>query len=53
MKMSKTEKAEMVLWAEAVRLHYMNLEGVGPHAQEEALFFMLWHYDNCDGLWKS
>jgi len=43
-------KKEMTLWAEAVRLHYMSLEGAGPAAQDEAEFFLLWHYDNCDGL---
>lgn len=38
-------KAEMLLWAEAVRQHYLSLEGAGSDATEEAGFFLNWHYD--------
>ena len=41
---------EAILWAEAVRLHYMSLEGAGPGAMDEAEFFLIWHHDNCAGL---
>lgn len=35
---------EAVLLGEAVRLHYLSLEGSGK--VDEALFFLQWHYDN-------
>ena len=44
------KKEEMMLWIEAVRRHYVSLEGKGESKQEEAEFFLLWHYDNYDGL---
>jgi len=42
-------KKEWLAWAEAVRLHYMSLEGKGLKFVEEAGFFLNWHYDMCDG----
>jgi hypothetical protein len=35
---------EAALLDEAVRLHYLSLEGSGKF--DEALFFLDWHYDN-------
>lgn len=37
----------VILLDEAVRLHYLSLEGSGKH--EEAMFFLMWHYDNRSG----
>lgn len=42
----EVEKAKVRLLDEAVRLHYLSLEGGGPDVFEEALFFLEWHYDN-------
>lgn len=39
---------EPYMLAEAVRRHYVSLEGSGRF--DEALFFLQWHNDNCDGL---
>lgn len=44
----KWTKEEARLWKEAVRLHYMSLEGKGYGKREEAGFFLLWHWDNCE-----
>lgn len=41
----------MVLWAEAVRLHYLSLEGGGPSVYDEALFFLGWHNACREELW--
>lgn len=39
----------VILLNEAVRLHYLSLEGGGPDVYEEALFFLQWHYANSEG----
>lgn len=52
------EELEPYLLAEAVRRHYMSLEGGGPAVFEESLFFLQWHYDNAEndkdiGAWQE
>lgn len=48
--MRKTEREELLLWAEEVRTHYMSLEGASIRSLDEAIFFLLWHYAMCEGL---
>lgn len=43
----KSETREAALLDQAVRLHYLSLEGSGQF--EEALFFLEWHNDNARG----
>lgn len=44
-KVKFASKVEWYLWAETVRRHYMSLEGAGEGAEEEAGFFLNWHWD--------
>jgi len=48
--MTKAQKVEAYLWAEAIRLHYMSLEHLGAEVYDEALFFLTWHNDTREGL---
>lgn len=43
----KTNYREAALLDQAVRLHYLSLEGSGKF--DEALFFLEWHNDNGEG----
>ncbi|MGH8898798.1 MAG: hypothetical protein ACRDZ4_17695 [Egibacteraceae bacterium] len=36
---------DIELWDEAVRQHYLSLEGKGAKYREEAAFFLLWLWD--------
>lgn len=43
----KTNYREAALLDQAVRIHYLSLEGSGKF--DEALFFLQWHNDNAEG----